>query len=108
MSFFANTPLSVAIEAATVKAEADGTKVTIETVSRGADGGVCLETVTRETLPAALHAAAGLGSSLIIYLTGRNDSGCLWGEFGPEGFEWRGSEASKSVVMRFLSNLTEA
>jgi len=108
MSFFAKTPLSVAIEAASVKAEADGTKVVIETASRGHDGAVSVATVSRETLPAALHAAQGTGSSLIVYLTGRNDSGALWGEFGPEGFEWRGSEASKSVVQRFLANVMTA
>lgn len=100
MSFFATTPLSVAIEAAIAKAEADGTDVVIQ-----------IETddecrfVRPEALPAAIHTLAGTWGSLLIFLRGRRDTGSIWGEFTPGGFEWTGGEWGASVVQRFRANL---
>ena len=104
MSFFANSPLSSAIEAATAKAEADGTTVILETTWADAQGLTRTDRVQPENLAAAVHARACGDGTIEVHLLGKNDRGCAWAECGPDGWVWNGERGS-SVVNRFLANV---
>ena len=104
MSFFSETPLSVAIENAAAKAEADGTMVIIETTTADARGITTTDRVERGNLAAQVMVAALRGGSIEVHLVAKHDRGSAWAESGPEGWTWNGEHGS-SVVHRFLANV---